>query len=221
MLADAEWRSGGASVHVLAQGTSALALGRRRARRSAVRPPSPPASRRTTHMTHPLSIARDRSQGRDVDGITFEHYEGMAQKKLREIRERALKDFDILELLIIHRYGDITIGETLADPADPRLQDYVGLTDVALRRRTEPERGLYIAESAKVIGRALAAGHRVRSMLVQEKWLDEIRALLAGANVSDAAADAGAGGAVVIGGSSSPADMDEGGRGDRVSRFRR
>src|SRR5690242_11470106 len=52
-----------------------------------------------------LGIARDRSRGRDVDGITFEHYEGMAQKKLHEIRERALKDFDIFELLIIHRYG--------------------------------------------------------------------------------------------------------------------
>lgn len=60
-----------------------------------------------------LGIARDRSKGRDVDGITFEHYEGMAQKKLREIRERGLKDFDILELLIIHRYGDIAIGENI------------------------------------------------------------------------------------------------------------
>lgn len=60
-----------------------------------------------------LGIARDRSRGRDVDRITFEHYEGMAQKKLREIRERALKDFDILELLIIHRYGEISIGENI------------------------------------------------------------------------------------------------------------
>src|SRR5262245_22253706 len=60
-----------------------------------------------------LGTARDRSKGRDIDGITFEHYEGMAQKKLREIRERALKDFDILELLIVHRYGEITIGENI------------------------------------------------------------------------------------------------------------
>jgi molybdopterin synthase catalytic subunit len=60
-----------------------------------------------------LGIARDRSKGRDVDSITFEHYEGMAEKKLREIRERGLKDFDILELLIIHRYGEITIGENI------------------------------------------------------------------------------------------------------------
>jgi molybdopterin synthase catalytic subunit len=60
-----------------------------------------------------LGTARDRSRGRDVSGITFEHYEGMAQKKLREIRERGLKDFDIIEALIVHRYGDIQIGDNI------------------------------------------------------------------------------------------------------------
>ena len=60
-----------------------------------------------------LGTARDRSKGRDVDGITFEHYEGMAQAKLREIRERALKDFDIIEVAILHRYGKISIGENI------------------------------------------------------------------------------------------------------------
>ena len=60
-----------------------------------------------------LGTARERSQGRDVSRITFEYYEGMAQKTLREIRERALKQFDILEVLIIHRYGEIDIGENI------------------------------------------------------------------------------------------------------------
>ena len=57
-----------------------------------------------------LGIARERSQGRDVSKITFEYYEGMAQKTLRDIRERALQRFDILEVLMIHRYGEIDIG---------------------------------------------------------------------------------------------------------------
>lgn len=65
------------------------------------------------------------------------------------------------------------------DPADPRLADYRDLTDVALRRALEPAGGLYIAESAKVIGRALAAGHRPRSLMVQEKWTADAAALLA------------------------------------------
>ena len=60
-----------------------------------------------------LGTARDRSKGRDVASITFEHYEGMAQKTLREIRERALKDFDIIEVAILHRYGQIAIGDNI------------------------------------------------------------------------------------------------------------
>ena len=60
-----------------------------------------------------LGTARDRSKGREVDSMTFEHYEGMAQTKLREIRQRALKDFDIIEVAILHRYGDIGIGENI------------------------------------------------------------------------------------------------------------
>ncbi|MEO6308078.1 MAG: molybdenum cofactor biosynthesis protein MoaE [Nitrospiraceae bacterium] len=60
-----------------------------------------------------LGTARDRSRGREVDSITFEHYEGMAQTKLREIRERALKDFDIIEVAILHRYGEIGIGDNI------------------------------------------------------------------------------------------------------------
>lgn len=64
------------------------------------------------------------------------------------------------------------------DATDPRLEDYRDLTDVALRRRIEPAGGLYIAESTKVIGRALGAGHRPRSVLVQEKWIDDLAPLL-------------------------------------------
>jgi len=66
----------------------------------------------------------------------------------------------------------------IEDPNDDRLQDYFGLTDVALRRRTEPERGLYIAESEKVIRRALAAGHRPRSYLMAERWLADLADLV-------------------------------------------
>ncbi|MEO5920026.1 MAG: RNA methyltransferase, partial [Pseudolysinimonas sp.] len=66
----------------------------------------------------------------------------------------------------------------VSDPSDERLRDYVALTDVVLRRVSEPAEGLYLAESAKVIERALAAGHRPRSVLLQQKWLDELAPLL-------------------------------------------
>ena len=64
--------------------------------------------------------------------------------------------------------------DQITDPQDPRLADYVALTDVALRRRIEPEGGLYIAESEKVIRRALAAGHRPRSYLMAQRWLTDL-----------------------------------------------
>jgi len=73
--------------------------------------------------------------------------------------------------------------ERIADASDERLSDYRDLTDVALRRVLEPAGGLYIAESAKVIARAIAAGHRPRSVLVQEKWLDEMQELVTDAAV--------------------------------------
>lgn len=66
----------------------------------------------------------------------------------------------------------------ISDLHDPALRDYRDLTDVALRRAIEPQEGLYIAESSKVIARAIAAGHRPRSVLLLEKWLDELEPML-------------------------------------------
>ncbi|MGL3150791.1 TrmH family RNA methyltransferase [Microbacterium sp. A82] len=68
--------------------------------------------------------------------------------------------------------------EYVSDPADPRLADYRNLTDTALRRVQEPAGGLYIAESAKVIERAINAGHKPRSVLVQQRWVEGIAELL-------------------------------------------
>lgn len=62
----------------------------------------------------------------------------------------------------------------ITDIHDDRLSDYVRLTDVALRKKLETENGLYMAESSKVIQRAIAAGHRPRSVLADERWLADL-----------------------------------------------
>lgn len=67
----------------------------------------------------------------------------------------------------------------VADPNDERLADYVRLTDVALRTMMEPANGLYIAESAKVVGSALRAGHVPRSILMSEDWLERMAPMIA------------------------------------------
>jgi tRNA G18 (ribose-2'-O)-methylase SpoU len=67
----------------------------------------------------------------------------------------------------------------ISDLSDPRLADFTQLTDVALRKVLEPEVGLYLAESLKVIQRSLAAGHVPRAVLIQEQWLSDIEPLVA------------------------------------------
>ena len=66
------------------------------------------------------------------------------------------------------------------DIGDPRLADYRALTDVELRRRTEPAEGIFIAEGELVIRRALAAGYPMRSALTSPRWLPSIAALTDG-----------------------------------------
>ncbi|MET3811004.1 RNA methyltransferase [Arthrobacter sp. UYEF3] len=57
---------------------------------------------------------------------------------------------------------------------DPRVADYTQLTDMHLRKLREPAEGMYIAESSRVLRRALAAGHRPRSFFLAEKWLPDL-----------------------------------------------
>ncbi|CAG0985452.1 partial molybdopterin synthase catalytic subunit, partial [Gammaproteobacteria bacterium] len=54
-----------------------------------------------------LGAARDFSKGEPITGLDFEHYPGMAEKKLADIRERALRNFNIIEMGIVHRIGKI------------------------------------------------------------------------------------------------------------------
>lgn len=59
------------------------------------------------------------------------------------------------------------------DPGDPRLEDYRTLTDPALRKRYEAERGVFIVESALAVEALAASPHApaTRSVLVGEKRL--------------------------------------------------
>jgi tRNA G18 (ribose-2'-O)-methylase SpoU len=66
----------------------------------------------------------------------------------------------------------------ISDPADPRLGDYLRLTDVDLRTSFEPPHGLFIAEGELVIRRAVRAGYRLRSLLLSPKWLSSVADLL-------------------------------------------
>ena len=66
---------------------------------------------------------------------------------------------------------------------DPAIADYRNLTDVVLRRRIEPEHGIFMAESHAVIARALAAGYQPRSALTIERWRPMVEALFSNLDV--------------------------------------
>lgn len=60
-----------------------------------------------------LGTTRDISRGAEVSQLQFEHYPGMAEKKLTEIRERAVKELGAIDVTIIHRVGTIPVGENI------------------------------------------------------------------------------------------------------------
>ena len=65
------------------------------------------------------------------------------------------------------------IVEQIESFDDERLDVFARLTEAQLRCRLEPEKGVFIAESFKVIDRALEGGMVPVSFLVTPRWLDE------------------------------------------------
>ena len=66
----------------------------------------------------------------------------------------------------------------ITELSDPRLADYSHQTDVALKKARSSAHGLYLAESALVLQRALRAGHVPRSVLALGASVDEALSLV-------------------------------------------
>ena len=60
-----------------------------------------------------LGTTRDVSRGKRVSKLDFEHYPGMAEKTLEEIRKQAIQDYGVVDVTIIHRIGTLPVGETI------------------------------------------------------------------------------------------------------------
>ena len=70
-------------------------------------------SRNIGGITTFLGTGRELSKGENISKLDFEHYPKMAEKKLEEIRIQAIKDYGIIEMVIVHRIGEIDIGENI------------------------------------------------------------------------------------------------------------
>ena len=60
----------------------------------------------------------------------------------------------------------------ITDLSAPELAPYTKLTEAQLRNKLEPEKGIFIAESPKVIGTALDAGCELLSFLMERRQID-------------------------------------------------
>lgn len=70
-------------------------------------------SRNIGGITTFLGTGRELNKGENITKLNFEHYPEMAEKKLAEIREKAIQDFGIIDMIIIHRIGELDIGENI------------------------------------------------------------------------------------------------------------
>lgn len=60
----------------------------------------------------------------------------------------------------------------IASLGDPRVEMFGALTEAQLRNRLEPEKGIFIAESPKVINVALNAGYEPLAMLCEKRHIE-------------------------------------------------
>lgn len=58
-----------------------------------------------------IGKVRDMNLGDHVTGLHLEHYPGMTEKSLNEICDEAKSRWPLLQLRLIHRIGDLDIGD--------------------------------------------------------------------------------------------------------------
>ena len=54
-----------------------------------------------------VGVVRDMNEGADVATMTLEHYPGMTEKALADIVEQARARWDLYDVLVIHRVGEL------------------------------------------------------------------------------------------------------------------
>ncbi len=54
-----------------------------------------------------VGTMRDFNDGEDVVSMTLEHYPGMTEKHIEQVCEEAAERWDIVDSLVVHRYGEM------------------------------------------------------------------------------------------------------------------
>lgn len=60
-----------------------------------------------------VGTMRDHNEGDGVKAMTLEHYPGMTERELDAIVSEARERWDLIDVLVVHRVGDIRPGEAI------------------------------------------------------------------------------------------------------------
>jgi len=85
-------------------------------------------------------VVRNHDGGRAVVGLTYESYEGMATEKLKRICEEVASRFEVGDIVVTHRVGELGVGEAsvgIAVAAPHRDAAYKASREVIERLKRE------------------------------------------------------------------------------------
>lgn len=74
-------------------------------------PPPPAPGTETGALLEFQGRVRDREEDRRISALRYEVYEAMAEKELRRILQKLGAAHPCQSVLVIHRYGEIPVGE--------------------------------------------------------------------------------------------------------------
>lgn len=58
-------------------------------------------------------LVRNKNLGKNVIGLTLEHYPGMAEKALADIVAKARQRWELGRVAVIHRFGALSLGDQI------------------------------------------------------------------------------------------------------------
>ena len=58
-----------------------------------------------------VGAVRDQNEGREVTHLAYTAHESLAEKMIREIEQKTLADFGVTVCRVVHRLGELRVGE--------------------------------------------------------------------------------------------------------------
>ena len=58
-------------------------------------------------------VVRSKNDGEKIEKLELQRYEGMTESELIKVKEEAINNFEITDLILVHRYGELDVGDNI------------------------------------------------------------------------------------------------------------